>query len=224
MCRKQKENMKEIKISEKESLELISQMIKQSQKGVAEDAGMPFIAWGVIMMVVSIIIGLGIAFTENGHWMWGYFAIPILGFLYNFITKRRMNNSEAPRVKTYIEDTMEQVWKGIGMILIGYPIILLILRIDQPKAWIGMFFLGVFLPILGSYLMGLLLKMKELTRSMIFPLYMSLMLLSDLMMNNTMTNKYNFYFALFALFSMVLPGIIINKKAKEDEFDKICNS
>ena len=199
-------------------------MIEQSQKSIAVGAGIPFIAWGVIMVVVSLVIGLGIAFTGNGLWMWGYFAIPVLGFVYNFINKRRMGKSEAPRVKTYIEDTIEQVWKGIGMILIAYPIVLLLLRIDQPKAWIGMFFLGVFLPVLGSYLMGLLLKMKVLTRSMIFPMYMSLMLLSDLMTNNVMSNKYNFFFALFALFSLVLPGIIINKKAVEEDFDKTCKS
>lgn len=45
---------------------------------------------------------------------------------------------------------------------------------------------------------------------------MCLFLLSDLFINNVMTNKYNFLFALITFFSLVIPGIIINKEARKN--------
>lgn len=216
MSQTRKEEMEEKKITEKESLELISQMIQQTQQKIAVGAGMPFIAWGVIMIVVSTVIGSGILFTDNGLWMWGYFAIPVLGFAYNYANKRRTKKTEKPQMKTYIEENLQHVWKCISFILLVYPLIILVLRTNEPKAWIGMYFLGVFMPTIGSFITGLMLKIRHFSYYINLPLSMCLFLLSDLFINNVMTNKYNFLFALITFFSLVIPGIIINKEARKN--------
>lgn len=205
--------MEEKVISEKESLELISQMIQQTQQRVAVGRGKPFIAWGIIMVVVATVIGLGIQFTGNGVWVWGYFAIPVLGFLYKYINRRHISNSVQPQVKTYIEENLELVWKGIGTILLSYPAILLVLRFNEPRAWIGMYFIGVFMPMVGVYLTCLMLKIHKIKYYIGLPMGMCLMMLSDLFVKQTITNDYNYFFALLSFFSFVVPGIIINKEA-----------
>lgn len=207
--------MEDKKITEQESLELISQMIKQTQKKVADKSGMPFVIWGVIMMIVAIVVGLGIQITGNGAWMWGYFAIPVLGYVCAYIHKRKSKENDSSRTKTFIENALDLIWRGIGVVLLAYPLIIFVLRTHEPKAWIGMYFLGVFMPMIGSYLTSLMLKMKKLTFYLGLPMGMSLMLLSDLLTDNVMTNNYNYYFAFCAFLSMVVPGIIINKEAKK---------
>lgn len=216
--------MEDKKISEQESLELISQMIHQTQQKIAVGAGMPFIAWGVIMIVVATIIGFGILFTENGMWMWGYFAIPVLGFAYNYVNKRRAAKTEKPQMKTYIEENLQHVWECISFILLVYPIIVLVLRTNEPKAWIGMYFLGVFMPTFGSYITSLMLKIHHFRFYTNLSLGMSLLLLADLFINNVMTNKYNFLFAFITFFSLVVPGIIINKEARKNSINNKNNA
>lgn len=216
--------MEEKKISEKESLELISQMIQQTQQRITTGAGMPFIAWGVIMMVVATVIGFGILFTGNGMWMWGYFAIPVLGCAYNYVIKRRAGKTEKPQMKTYIEENLQHVWKCISFILFVYPLVVLVLRTNEPKAWIGMYFLGVFMPTIGSFITGLMLKIRHFRFYINISLSMCLLLLSDLFINNVMTNRYNFLFALITFFSLVVPGIIINKEARKNSLNQDNNA
>lgn len=216
--------MEEKKITEQESLELISQMIQQTQQRIAVGAGKPFIAWGVIMMVVATIIAFGILFTGKGMWMWGYFAIPILGCIYNYVNKRKVAKTEKAQMKTYIEENLEHVWNCIGFILFVYPLLVLVLRTDEPKAWIGMYFLGVFMPTIGSYITGLMLKIRHFSYYINLPLGMCLLLLSDLFINNVMTNKYNFLFALITFFSLIVPGIIINKEARKNSINNKNNA
>lgn len=205
--------MEEKKISEKESLELISQMIQQTKNRIAVGSGKPFIVWGVVMMMVAVVVGLGILLTGNGMWMWGYFAIPVLGYLYQYINQRQVRKSVQPQVKTYIEENLQLVWKGIGTILLSYPAIILVLRFNEPRAWIGMYFIGAFMPMVGAYLTCLMLKIHKINYYIGLPMGMCLMMLSDLFINQTMTNNYNFFFAVLSFFSLVVPGIIINKEA-----------
>lgn len=213
--------MEEKKISEKESLELISQMIQQTQQRIGVGAGTPFIVWGVIMMLVATIIGFGILITGNGMWMWGYFAIPLLGYTYNYVNKRRAGKTELPQMKTYIEENLQHVWKCVAFVLLVYPLIVLILRTYEPKAWIGMYFLGVFMPTIGSVITGLMLKIRNFHIYINISLSMCLLLLADLFINNAMTNRYNYLFALITFFSLVLPGIIINRAARKNKIDTI---
>lgn len=58
-----------------------------------------------------------------------------------------------------------------------------------------------------------MLKIHKINYYIGLPMGMCLMMLSDLFINQTMTNNYNFFFAVLSFFSLVVPGIIINKEA-----------
>lgn len=219
MCRKQGKEMEEKNISEKESLELISQMIQHTQKRITVGSGNPFIVWGVITIVVSTVVGLAILLTGNWMWMLGYSAIPVLGWVYQYVNKRRVRNSSLPQMKTYIEENLRIIWRGIGIILLAYLATIFVFRPDEPRAWMGAYFIGVFMPMIGAYLTCLLLKIQK---NVYFSFLMGacILMLTDLLIEDTMTNKYNFLFALYSFFSLVIPGFIINKEAHKGDINK----
>ena len=210
--------MEDKKINEQESLNLISNMIKQTNNHMALGAGNTFIAWGVILCVVSLSASIVIAMTHNGLWMWLYMAILVVGLPVEWCIKRSVKQKNTGHVKTYIEDSIEKVWKCLGAILMFYPVMVLLLHgAKDPRVWMTMFFLGMFLPFLGSYITGVMLKSKGIERVSALAGGMCLMYLATMVEPDfVMTLNHTFVFPLCAIFSLIIPGIMINRKAKED--------
>lgn len=210
--------MEDKKINEQESLNLISNMIKQTNNHMALGAGNTFIAWGIVLCVVSLSANIAIAMTHNGLWMWLYMAILVVGMPLEWWMKRSAKQKSAAHVKTYIEDSVEKVWKCIGAILVIYPVMLLLLHgTIGPRVWTTMFFLGMFLPALGSYITGVMLKSKGIERVAAAAGGMSLMCLATIVEPSfVMTLSHTFVFPLCTVFSLIIPGILINRKAKAD--------
>lgn len=210
--------MEDKKINEQESLNLISNMIKQTNNHMALGAGNTLIAWGVLLCVVSILAGIAIGVTENGNWMWLYMAILVIGLPFEWWMKRSAKQKNIGHVKTYIEDSIEKVWKCMGILLIAYPLILFVLHSSAgPRVWIAMFFLGMLLPALGSFITGVLLKSKWIMYVSLFACSMSLEYLERIVEPGfVMTLGSTYIFPLSTVFSLIIPGILINRKAEKD--------
>lgn len=209
--------MEDKKLNEQESLELISNMIKQTNNHMANGAGNTFIAWGVILFMVSILADTAIGNTNNGNWMWLYMAIPVIGLPFEWWMKRKAKQKNTGHIKTYIEDSIEKVWKCMGLLLVAYPLILFLHQgADGPRVWIAMFFLGMLLPALGSFITGVLLKSKWIMYISLLACSMSLVYLERIVAPNfVMTLNSTYIFPLCAVFSLIIPGILINHKAKK---------
>lgn len=210
--------MEDKKITEQESLDLISNMIKQTNNHMALGAGNTFIVWGVILFVVSFLADTAIGVTGNGNWMWLYMAIPVIGLPFEWWMKRRARQKNAVHVKTYIEDSIEKVWMCMGLLLIAYPLILFLHQgTAGPRVWIAMFLLGMLLPALGSFITGVLLKSKWIMYISLFACTMSLVYLEKMVEPDyVMTLNSTYIFPVSAIFSLIIPGILINRKAKEE--------
>lgn len=72
--------MEERKINEKESLELISQMIKNTQQKLEKHNGMPFLVWGYAAVFVSVLIWALLKNSQDYHWQFLWFLIPVIGY------------------------------------------------------------------------------------------------------------------------------------------------
>ncbi len=210
--------MEDKKINEQESLNLISNMIKQTNNHMALGAGNTLVAWGVILCVVSLSASIVIAMTHNGLWMWLYMAILVIGLPVEWWMKRSVKQRNHGHVKTYIEDSIEKVWKCIGAILMVYPAMVLIFHgFVEPRVWMTMFFLGMFLPALGSYITGVMLKSKGIERVSVVAGGMTLMYLAAMVEPDyVMTLNSTYIFPISAIFSLIIPGILINRKAEKD--------
>lgn len=211
--------MEDKMINEQESLNLISNMIKQTNNHMALGAGNTFIAWGVILVVVSITANTAVAMTHNGLWMWLYMAILVIGLPVEWWIKRSAKQKNGGHVKTYIEDSIEKVWKCVGAMLIAYPAILLYRFYFNPDyhIWLAMFFIGMLLPAIGSYITGVMIKSKVIEFVSIFGCVGALFFLVDLINPEhemTLVNTYIFPFV--SVFTLIIPGIQINRKAEEN--------
>ena len=86
--------MKEQKLSNQESLDLITTMIQNSKKRMELGSGNILIAWGYVTTIIALIIGCGLLLTNNVLWMWLWFAIPAIGYpLHYFLAKKKENKT-----------------------------------------------------------------------------------------------------------------------------------
>ena len=71
--------MEERKLNEKESLELIAQMIQNTKNRMETNCGMPFLLWGYTTVFTSLLVWLLVTYTQNNNWQYLWFMLPIIG-------------------------------------------------------------------------------------------------------------------------------------------------
>ena len=121
-------------MTEKESLELITHMIQNAKYKMAENAGMPFLIWGYLCTVISLVIWFLLKETGNYNWQWMWFLLPAI----SFPATLWINRKKQKMARTYIDR------------ILGYwslPVLFIILLI------MGM----------GTALTGLIVNMKVVT-------------------------------------------------------------
>lgn len=89
--------MENKKLNEKESLELISQMIQNTRTRVEKDGGTPFLIWGYGTVIISLLVWYMVASTGKYEWQYLWFLLPAIGFPGTLWVTRK---NESP-VKTY---------------------------------------------------------------------------------------------------------------------------
>ncbi len=102
--------MEERKLTEKESLELISQMIQNSRKNFDYNAGNPMLLWGYVTVITSLLVYAGLKLTNDYQAMWLWFLIPIVGGLGMYWVLRKKPKT----VKTHLDKVMNAVWTVLG--------------------------------------------------------------------------------------------------------------
>lgn len=70
--------MEERKLNEKESLELIAQMIQNTKNRLETNCGMPFLFWGYTTIFVSLLVWFLVVTTRNYYWQYLWFLLPII--------------------------------------------------------------------------------------------------------------------------------------------------
>ena len=55
-------------LNEKESLELIAQMIQNTKSRMTRNSGAPFLIWGYTTIIVSLLVWFLLKETGNYHW------------------------------------------------------------------------------------------------------------------------------------------------------------
>ena len=102
--------MKERKLNEKESLELIAQMIQNSKKNLQVGRGNQFILWGWLGTITSLVVMGMLMLTNNPMWNWLWFAIPIIGWPVMMWQMKK----ETKTVVTFTDKVLKSVWISIG--------------------------------------------------------------------------------------------------------------
>lgn len=188
-------------ITEKESMALISEMIKNTQERMKNNSGRPFLIWGYTTVVISILVWYMLKSTGNNNWHFLWFALPVIGWILMLITERRSQQNNNGYVKTYIDKVINKIWTvfGIAGLFICIP----------P-------FLGLHFPILfsvvllmgmGTALTGLVIKFKPC----IFGGFISMALSYLFLIIHGLDSC--IIFASVFIPMMIIPGHILNYKS-----------
>jgi len=191
--------MEDKRISEKESLELIARMIRETQDNTARYAAYPLLIWGYTTVIVSVTIYF--LYTCTGVWQWNFlwFALPaIAGPLTVFFNRK----NEKKGAKNYIDRITSQIWivfGGVGFVLSCFSFF----------ANIPILFVIALLMGMGTTLTGLVSKYKPLIVAGIMGIAFSFFMLF------VHGGGVYLIFAAIFLVMMIVPGHIMNKQMKK---------
>lgn len=206
--------MEDKKITEQESLELISQMIQQTKKDSAIGSGDTFLTWGYLCVICSLSVVAMAYLAGGGRWGWLYFSIPLLGFIIaGFNANRLKKKYNGP--STYSASSINNIWGCLSGVFAAYAVWCL-MDWSNHLGWSGMFFLGLLLPGIGTYSTGVILKEKVLQICGMSGIIIGLRFLHDLCCIGAMiTIKWPIIMAVSLFITLVIPGHYLNYKSKK---------
>lgn len=185
--------MEDKKLTEKESLELISQMIRSTRENMENGSGNLFLIWGYLSTFVALMIYFVWTIMGNPLIFWSWWLIPIIGYpclLYQ-------NSKEEKRVKTDIDRIITRIWIVAGVCCVISPIVGLFVRMP-------ILFVEALIVNMVVAMMGLIIRYKLITISGCIGIALSYSLLFvDL----------QFQILIFAgmfVVLMIIPGHVLN--------------
>lgn len=190
--------MEDKKLTEKESLELITQMIQNTRENVTKNSGIPFLIFGYLTVINALIIWYLVTTTGNHNWQFLWFTILSVGYPMNYLLSKK----ERKHVTTYIGRIIGRVWLVFGIGVVAVSIMAFIVNIP-------ILFLVLLLMSMAVTLTGFIVRFKSAIAFGFFGLLASFAFLYV-----TGTNQILAFAAIFFIM-MVIPGHILNYLSKK---------
>lgn len=190
--------MEERILSEKESLELISCMIRNTQKRIVKKAGIPFIVFGYLTVLITVAVWFALSRTGNSNWNFLWYAIPVIGWPITMIFDKKYPKD----VYTYVDRVVGYLWITCGVVCAGASILAVFFHIS-------IMFIVLLVTGLGSAVTGFIMQFKPLIISGFISIIISFCCL--------IMQEYNslqmLLLAIAFVVMMIIPGHIMNYKA-----------
>jgi len=204
--------MEDRKLTEKESLEVITSMIARTKKRYIGDGNI-LLLWGYLSVAVAAAIWILIACTHNGVWNWLWFLIWIVGGIATPIMAKKQRMETL--VKTYSDKVTSRIWTVVGFSGIATTFFCLAFMLFGGKdAWSAMFVFALIVVPCAEFAQGVIIEEKSLVigglTGLLAGLFISCCIASDVPL------YYNMILPLFIvafICMMVIPGHILNCKA-----------
>lgn len=188
-------------LNEKESLELISQMIRNSRQKLEDGNGIPFLIWGYTTFFVSLAVFFSINATGDYHYNFLWFLIPVIGSI-GMLISERSKAKHAGHVRNFIERVIGNIWMVIGIAALLTSVGASFVRF--PVLPLMFLLLGI-----GTTITGLTIKFKPVIisgfigmASCVVPFVLE-------------GNGQILVFGVICLIMMVIPGHILNYKGRK---------
>lgn len=191
--------MEDKRISEKESLELITRMIRETQENTARYGAYPLLIWGYTTVIVSVAVWF--LYTYTGAWQWNllWFALPVIAGPLTIFFNRK---DEKKGAQNYIDRITSQIWMVFG--IVGFVLSCFSFFVNVPILFVVSLLMGM-----GSTLTGLVCKYRPLSIAGVIGIALSF---SMLFLQGS--GVYLIFAGIFIVM-MIIPGHIMNKDMKQ---------
>lgn len=192
--------MEDSNLTQNESLEIITRMIKETRNNLEKDGGSIYLLWGYVWLFVSLAIYFLLMKTGDYRMQWLWFAIPLIGYpgmIYLLKKEKRGAITFAGRV-------IGNIWIVIGVVA---ALLSLYMFIDY-KAFPILFTMALLINT-GVAMSGLIIKFKPI----IFAGFLGILLSFVILMLNGLDQI--LIFSLFAVIMLIIPGHILNAASRK---------
>lgn len=202
--------MKETNFSEKESLELIAQMIQQTKDNMKVGNGNVLLYYGYPAILIALVVYLLVLKTGNSLWATGWFLMFVPGILLKL-----KNSRHKPSVITYMDKAVDNTWTVVGS-LFALSVVAILLT----GVWIGVINFGLMLPLsllyagIGISITGVITKFQWLIYSPLPAFVLAIYMLAALVTEGKIAVTWHLWFGFSFLIMMVIPGHILNNQHK----------
>lgn len=205
--------MEEKTISEKESLEIITEMISRTKERYIGDGNI-MLMWGYLTVTVTILVWVLLSATHHPAWNWLWFLIWIIGGIATPIMARKEHIKQG--VKNYSDRITSQIWSVVGaMAIVATAMCLGFLLIGGKDSWSMMFAFALIIVPFGEIVQGVILKENSLKvggiTGMVIGIFTVCCIAGRVILS---ANWYLPVFMLAYIAMFIIPGHILNHKAK----------
>ncbi len=206
--------MEDRKLTEKESLEVITSMIARTKQRYF-GSGNNLIMWGYLVVITALLVWVLLAATRQEAWNWLWFAIPVIGFPTSIMMRKREKREHG--AVTYSDKVTSRLWTIFSFSIIILALVCLgFSLIGGIDCWSAMLVYSLLLASSTEIAQGLVVKEKSLVFGGIIGLTVGLVALCCTV--SQIPLGANWFMPLFiaAWIAMtIIPGYIHNSKSKQ---------
>ena len=204
--------MEDKKLNEKESLALITQMINSSKKNMEIGQGNIMLIYGYFTTTLSIVLFVLISLTHNFIWSWGWMLMFVIWPIMSYRQRQK-----PPKVVTYTDKVISKVWQVMGWMFIVTFLTIGIIEFSFARYIDFMLMLPLSLIYcgIGVSITGIIIQERWMTYTPLIAFIIAIYMLTMLMIGEKATTLWYLYFGLSFVFMMIIPGHIVNNKAKK---------
>ncbi|MDY6122188.1 MAG: hypothetical protein SPI72_03835 [Porphyromonas sp.] len=205
--------MTEKKFSEKESLELISQMIESSKEHWELGGAKAMLIYGYSTVFLSLLVYLLLYFTHEPL-CWVLWVLMFVPDLVMRLTKKHRE----PKVKTHVDKMIRQMWQVLGSLFgLTFVTIGLLSFVVGQADMLLMLPLSLLYAGIGISIMGIALREPVMVVLPFVGFVVSIYMLMVMVSPTQPSIEWNLYFGFSFLLMMVIPAHLLYRKR-----DKVC--
>ena len=200
MKEEEKKVLRDVPPNEEESMALIAEMIRNTQRKMERGAGTPMLVWGYATVLATLAVWIGLKLTNDYRVQFLWFLIPVIGLTWMLLQRR-----QPPEVRTYVDKVVSYIWIVMGWSGFIVSCLSFLGAIQATILFIITLMMGQ-----GSVLTGLVTRFRPLIIGGIIALLLSfaLLYLTDI-------DLHLLTFALAFVAMGIIPGYILNRRAKK---------
>lgn len=203
--------METTKFTEKESLELVTNMINATKKNMSVGSGNIFLSYGYFTSILAFVIYLLVYVTGNVVWNFGWLLMFVFWGIMSFRAKREKN-----KVITYIDKAISQVWQVTGwMFFLTFGVIIAVGLVYGTINFAYMLPLSLLYCSIASSITGVVIKERWTTVLPLVGVVIALSILLTYPFDKSLITYWNLLFGVTFILIMIIPGYILNCKAKK---------